>query len=202
MLADSGANEPGAVAGDAALVGRSAALRLLTIGHSNRSLADFLALLAAHQVEAVADVRRHPASRRHPHFAGDALERALRAAGVGYAHIPELGGMRAPRADSPHTALADGPFRGYADHTASDEFACGLARLLALAAVKRSAMMCAEAEPSHCLRSLLADTLIARGHAVADIVDAGPARAHRLPAHARVEGESVVYDGSQRRLPL
>jgi len=190
------------VGGNPALVGRSAALRLLTIGHSNRSLAEFLALLAAHRVEAIADVRRHPASRRHPHFAGAALERALGEVGIDYTHIPELGGMREPRADSPHTALADGPFRGYADHMASDEFARGLARLFVLAAAKRTAMMCAEADPAHCHRALLADAVLARGHAVEDIVDAGPARARRLHADARIEGEVVVYDGSQRRLAL
>jgi len=177
-------------------------MHLLTVGHSNRALQAFLALLAVHEVERVADVRRHPASRRHPHFAQHPLERALGEVGILYAHIPELGGMREPRADSPHTALADGPFRGYADHMASDEFARGLARLFALAAVKRTALMCAEADPAHCHRSLLADALLACGHAVGDIVDAGPPRAHRLHADARVEGGTVVYDGSQRRLPL
>jgi len=187
---------------DAAFVGRSAALRLLTVGHSNRPLADFLGLLAAHDVEVIADVRRYPASRRHPQFEGSALERALAGAGIGYVHLVELGGMRLARADTPHVALAADMLRGYADHMASDEFARGLGRLLALAAVKRTAAMCAEADPAHCHRSLLADALLARGHAVADIVDTGPARAHTLHPKARLEGEQVVYDGPQRRLPL
>jgi uncharacterized protein (DUF488 family) len=177
-------------------------MHLLTVGHSNRALQDLLALLAAHDVEAIADVRRHPASRRHPHFAGTALARSLSEARIAYAHVPELGGMREPSGDSPHTALADGPFRGYADHMASDEFARGLAKLLAVAASRRTAVLCAEADPAHCHRSLLADVLLARGHQVEHIVDAGPARPHALHHHARAEGGTVVYDGAQRRLPL
>jgi uncharacterized protein (DUF488 family) len=194
MVADSGSTAPRTGRTDAALV--------LSVGHSSRSLAGFLGLLTAHGVQAVADIRRHPVSRRHPHFAGAALARALGEAGIDYVHIPELGGMREPHADSPHAALADGPFRGYADHMASEEFARGLARLLALAGAKRSAAMCAEADPAHCHRSLLADALLARGHAVAHIVDAGPAPAHGLHVDARTEGENVVYDGLQRSLPL
>ena len=110
--------------------------------------------------------------------------------------------MREPSGDSPHTALADGPFRGYADHMASDEFARGLAKLLAVAASRRTAVLCAEADPAHCHRSLLADALLVRGHAVAHIVDAGPSGAHRLHARARSEGGTLVYDGAQGRLPL
>ena len=131
-----------------------------------------------------------------------ALARSLSEARIAYAHVPELGGLREPSADSPHTALADGPFRGYADHMASDEFARGLAQLLAVAASRRTAVLCAEADPAHCHRSLLADVLLARGHRVEHIVDTGPARAHALHHHARAEGGSVVYDGAQRRLPL
>lgn len=185
---------PGAQSG-----GRS---HLLTVGHSNRALQDFIALLAAHGVGAIADVRRLPASRRHPHFAGSALERSLGAAGIGYLHIPELGGMREPLAGSPHTALAEGAFRGYADHMASAEFARGVTRLLELAAAKTTAAMCAEADPKHCHRSLLADALLARGSTVAHILDAGTPRAHELHRGVRIEGGAPVYDGAQRRLPL
>jgi uncharacterized protein (DUF488 family) len=193
MLADSGSGAP---------LDSSTALRLLTVGHSNRSLDELLTLLTTHGVVAVADVRRHPASRRHPHFAGPALERSLRDAAIDYVHIPELGGMRDPRADSPHTALAEGAFRGYADHMASDEFARGVERLLELAAARLTAAMCAEADPAHCHRSLLADALLARGHAVAHIVDDGPPRAHRVHARARNERGALVYDGAQGRLGL
>src|SRR5437660_1726376 len=109
---------------------------------------------------------------------------------------------REPRADSPHTALAEGAFRGYADHMASDEFARGLAALLALAGARRTAAMCAEADPAHCHRSFIADALLLRGYEVEHIVDAGPARAHTLHPAARVEGEWLCYDGSQTRLGL
>jgi uncharacterized protein (DUF488 family) len=177
-------------------------MHLLTVGHSNRSLQAFLALLAAHDVRVIADVRRVPASRRHPHFAGAALERSLGESGIDYVHVPELGGMREPRADSPHTALAEGAFRGYGDHMASPEFARGLERLLAVAGQGATAFLCAEADPAHCHRSLLADALLARGHTVAHIVDPGPARPHALHTRARIEGGRVVYDGAQGRLPL
>jgi uncharacterized protein (DUF488 family) len=184
-------------------------MHLLTVGHSNRGLHDFMALLVAHGVHAVADVRRHPASRRFPHYSAGAIERTLREAGVVYAHLPELGGMRAQgtrpgegSADSPHLALAEGAFRAYADHMASDEFARGIARLLALAAGQPTAFMCAEADPAHCHRSLLADALLVRGHTVGHIVDAGAARAHALHTRARSEGGRLVYDGGQGRLPL
>ena len=177
-------------------------MHLYTVGHSNRALQDLLALLAAHGVEAIADVRRYPASRRHPQFEGAALERALGEVGRDYVHVVELGGMRLARPDTPHVALAADMFRGYADHMASEEFARGLEKLLALAAVKRTAAMCAEADPAHCHRSLLSDALVARGHTVEHIVDLGPTRPHRLNANARLEGEWLVYDGSQGRLPL
>jgi len=175
---------------------------LMTVGHSHRGLDEFLALLAAHRIEAVADVRRHPASRRHPHFAAPALAASLAAAGVAYRHLPELGGMREPRADSPHTALAETAFRGYADHMASAEFARGLEALLALAPTRRTAFLCAEADPAHCHRSFIADALVARGHRVEHILGQGPTRAHVLRQGARIEAGTLVYDGSQGRLGL
>jgi uncharacterized protein (DUF488 family) len=177
-------------------------MHLLTVGHSNRGLQAFLSMLAAHRVQAIADVRRHPASRRHPHFAQAPLERALGEAGLRYLHVPELGGMREPRADSPNTALAEGAFRGYADHMASDEFARGIASLLELASGARAAVMCAEADPAHCHRSFVADALLVRGHTVAHILDPALSRPHVLQAHARTEGQGLVYDGAQGRLAL
>jgi uncharacterized protein (DUF488 family) len=177
-------------------------MHLLTVGHSNRALHDFLELLSAHGVQAIADVRRYPSSRRHPQFAGPALERELAEVGIGYAHVVELGGMRLAREDSPHSALAADLFRGYADHMASEDFAQGLAKLIGLAGANLTATMCAEADPAHCHRSLLADALVIRGHTVAHIVDAGPARPHTLHPRVRVEGGALIYDGAQRRLPL
>src|SRR5215831_14337819 len=175
---------------------------ILTVGHSNRSLPEFLALLATHGVNALADVRRLPSSRRHPQFSSRALEASLREAGIDYAHLPELGGLRKPRPDSPHTAFREPMFRAYADNMRSDEFAIGLARLLALAARTTTAAMCAEADPFHCHRLLLADALTVRGHAVAHIVGSGPPRPHVLTTTARVEAEGLVYDAPQGRLGL
>ncbi len=171
-----------------------------TVGHSTRSLADFLALLAAHRITAVADVRRYPASRRHPHFAREALAGSLADAGVAYAWFPDLGGRRKPRPDSPHTAWESDAFRGYADHVDTEAFARSLAALLRLAGTHATAIMCAEAVPWRCHRQLIADTLTARGITVLDVVDTSRPTVHRLPPFARVEGTRVLYDIGQ--LPL
>jgi uncharacterized protein (DUF488 family) len=109
-----------------------------TVGHSTRTLETFLAILHGQSIAVVADVRRFPKSRRHPHFGGETLARSLEAAGLRYAWIPQLGGRRTPRPDSPHTAWREPGFRGYADHLATPEFAAGLARLLDLAAAAGS----------------------------------------------------------------
>ena len=123
--------------------------RILTIGHSTRPIEAFVALLGAHAVTLVADVRAMPYSRRHPQFGREALARALAASGIGYAHLPALGGKREGRADSPNRAIGEAGFRAYADHMASGEFAAGLAALATLADAPdaRVAMMCAEADP-------------------------------------------------------
>src|SRR5262249_13577345 len=147
-------------------------------------------------------VRRLPSSRRHPHFSGPALAASLGAAGIEYLHLPELGGLREARRDSPHTAFREPPFRAYADHLRGDEVAAGVARLLALAAGRTTAAMCAEADPFHCHRSLLADALTVRAHEVAHIIDRGPARPHALHRHARVGPDGLVYDAPQGRLGL
>ena len=153
-------------------------------------------------MKVLADVRRLPSSRRHPHFAGPALAASLDEAGIEYVHLPELGGLREARPDSPHTAFREPMFRAYADHMRSDEFAAGVARLLALGERATTAAMCAEADPAHCHRSLLADALLVRGHAVAHIVDTGPARPHTLHRLARNTPDGLVYDASQPRLAL
>lgn len=171
-----------------------------TIGHSTRTLADLLDLLGVHDVAGVADVRRFPASRRHPRFGREALAASLAAAGLAYDWLPELGGRRPARPDSPHTAWRVAAFRGYADHMDSPEFAAGLARLLALAAHRPTAVMCAEAVPWRCHRQLLADALVARGVEVRHVVDRAPARPHRLSPLARVVGDRIVYDVGQLSL--
>ena len=141
-------------------------------------------------------MRRYPVSRKWPHFDAAPLASALRAAGVDYAGFPELGGRRKPRPDSAHVAWREEGFRGFADFMESPEFEACLARLLALSDGARAALLCAEALPWKCHRSLIADALVARGETVEDILSTGKARPHRLPAFARVTAEGrLVYDG-------
>lgn len=166
-----------------------------TLGHSTLDLDAFLRLVAAHRIAGIVDIRRFPASRRHPHFAGEALARALAAAGVIYDWLPELGGRRTPRPDSPHVAWRVAGFHGYADHMETQEFARGLARLLELAAVRSSAVLCAEAVPWRCHRRLLADALLVCGVEVRHVVGPEAAGPHRLTDFARVDRGRLVYDG-------
>ena len=177
--------------------------RVATVGHSNRSLEDFLAILRAHGVRQAVDVRRFPASRKWPHFDAAALGRSLPEAGIAYVGMPELGGRRRSRPDSPHTAWRVEAFRGYADFTDTPAFRKSLEILEAHARERFSAIVCAEALPWRCHRSILADSLIARGWEVLEILSAGDARPRVLPDFARVDGGRVIYDGSgaQRTLP-
>ena len=168
---------------------------MVTIGHSTRLLEELVALLRAHGVARVADVRRFPRSRRHPHFAADALARDLAEAAIAYRHLPGLGGFRRPRPDSPNTAWRNASFRGYADYMATDEFAGHLDALLADARTAPMAIMCAEAVPWRCHRSLIADALLARGVEVRHILGLERAEPHALTASARVEGGRVRYPG-------
>ncbi len=174
---------------------RADAPTLLTIGHSTRPIEAFVALLAAHAVTLVADVRAAPYSRRHPQFSRETLARSLAQAGLGYAHLPQLGGRREGAADSPNRAIGEPGFRAYADHMASAEFAAGIAALVDLAEAPgaRVAMMCAEADPAHCHRGFVADALALGGRAVAHIRDAGPPEPHRPRAAARLREGFVSY---------
>ena len=165
-----------------------------TLGHSTLALEDFLALLAAHAIDAIADVRRFPASRRHPHFAREPLAASLAARGVVYSWLPALGGRRAPRPDSLHAAWRNASFRAYADHMDSAEFEGGLAAFLELARDRRAAIMCAEAVPWRCHRQLIADALVVRGVEVLHVTGRGDAGPHRLTPFARAEGGRVIYD--------
>jgi uncharacterized protein (DUF488 family) len=171
-----------------------------TVGHSNRTLDAFLAILAAHGVRQVADVRRYPASRKWPHFSAEAMEKSLPAAGVAYVGMPELGGRRKSSPDSPHTAWRVEAFRGYADYMDTPEFREALARLEGIARPTATAILCAEALPWQCHRSLIADSLMARGWDVFEILSEREARPKRLPEFARLDGDRVVYDSGQGRL--
>ena len=160
-----------------------------TVGHSTHSLATFEAVLAPYRIEAVADVRRFPGSRRLPHFGEAALATGLAGSGIAYHWFPELGGRRRPDPHSPNTAWRHPAFRAYADHVVSEEFAAGLFELLMVARGLRTAVMCSEVLWWRCHRRLIADVLVALGVSVVHILDARTARPHVLAPPA------VVVDG-------
>jgi uncharacterized protein (DUF488 family) len=166
-----------------------------TIGHSTRSFDEIAALLRAHGVTQVADVRTVPRSRRHPHFSREALARALLEAGVAYRHFAQLGGLRKPRADSPNVGWRHSGFRGYADHMDTPAFIEALDALVAWAHGGSTAVMCAEAVWWQCHRQLIADALLARGHEVRHIMSARSAPPHEMTAFACVENGRVRYTG-------
>ena len=168
--------------------------RLFTIGHSTRSLEEFLGLLGREGVTHLVDVRAFPASRRYPHFNGPDLAKSLAAAGIGYAHAPELGGRRKANRDSHNTAWRNEGFRAYADYMETPRFSSALDELLVSAEREPSAIMCAEAVPWRCHRSLISDAALARGVEVCHILDSG-AQEHKLTSFARIDGSRVRYDG-------
>lgn len=168
---------------------------IMTIGHSTRTAAEFLALLQTHDVTGIADVRTLPRSRRHPHFSREALAVFLPEQGIAYIHVPGLGGLRKPKRDSVNGGWRVEGFRGYADHMQSDEFRAGLEALLAFAETRQVAVMCAEAKWWQCHRQLVADALVARGIEVRHILSTGDTPAHQLTPFGRVEGSQVTYPG-------
>ena len=172
---------------------------VFTIGHSTRELDAFIALLEREGVRHVADVRRFPGSRRHPQFGRDALALALEGRGIAYSHHPSLGGRRSPRPDSPNGAWRNAGFRGYADYMATPEFTDALERLLDVARAEPTAIMCAEAVPWRCHRSMIADALVARGVPVRHILDART-EPHRLTSFAVVRDGGIVYPPEQGEL--
>jgi uncharacterized protein (DUF488 family) len=173
-----------------------------TVGHSTLAVGDLVDLLARNGVAGVADVRRHPGSRRHPQFAREALAAALERAGITYRWLPALGGRRPARADSPHVAWRNRAFRGYADHMDQPEFRQALEDLVRIAAERPTAVLCAEAVPWRCHRQLVADALVAAGHEVRHLLGSQPPAAHRLTPFARRVGDRLLYDGGQPALPL
>jgi len=176
---------------------------VLTIGHSNRTWKDFLELLRAHRVKRVIDVRSIPRSRHNPQFNRATLSKKLRAARIGYVHLRKLGGLRHARRDSPNMGWRNASFRGFADYMQTSDFESGLHRLMKLAGQKRSTIMCAEAVPWRCHRSLIADALTVRGIEVDDIMSMKRSQVHSLISFARVQGHRITYPvGSGGRVPL
>jgi uncharacterized protein (DUF488 family) len=164
-----------------------------TLGHSTRSWEDFVALLRRHGIRRLVDVRTFPGSRRYPHFGSDAMREALAREGIAYEHAPALGGRRRPAPDSPNGAWRSEGFRGYADHMRSDTFAEAIAHLEEEAREMPTAIMCSEAVPWRCHRTLISDALVARGDEVRHILDA-KASPHTLTRFARVVDGEVRYD--------
>jgi uncharacterized protein (DUF488 family) len=172
---------------------------VFTIGHSTRELATLIAMLRAHGIEKLIDVRTMPRTRKNPQFNRDTLPDALQAAGIGYTHMAGLGGLRHARPDSVNTGWHNASFRGYADYMQTPAFADNIEQLIAHAGKQRIALMCAEAVPWRCHRSLIADALAARGIAVCHIMSEKRADPHRLTPFARVEGTAVTYPEDVRR---
>ena len=167
--------------------------QIWTIGHSTLPATAFIALLHAHDVELLADVRRFPSSRRHPQFNRESLTESLAKVGIDYLHFPELGGRREPRPDSVNTDWREAGFRGYADYMQTTEFQAGIARLLEAASPERCAIMCAEKAWQNCHRGLISDLLKASGQEVVHIVDCGHDEPHSYTKPARLIDGILSY---------
>ena len=176
---------------------------IFTIGHSTRPLEELIELLRAHEVRRVIDIRTIPRSRRNPQYNRETLGPALRSRKIGYVHLKGLGGLRRAKSDSKNIGWHNASFRGYADYMQTSEFDTGLKRAIRLSAVKPSALMCAEAVPWRCHRSLVADALAARTFPVEHILSVSRANKHKLTSFARLRGEKVTYpsDKPDRRKP-
>lgn len=170
---------------------------IFTIGHSTRALDEFIALLKAHKVEQVVDVRTIPRSRHNPQFNRDTLPVVLRNARIGYRHTKGLGGLRHSRKDSLNMGWRNTGFRGFADYMQTTEFETNLKKLIELAKKKQVVIMCAEAVPWRCHRSLIADALIVRGIHVEDIMSPTHRQPHKLTPFAQVKGEHIVYPSTE-----
>jgi uncharacterized protein (DUF488 family) len=171
-------------------------MTIFTIGHSTRRIDELIELLRAHGVRVLADIRTIPKSRRNPQFEQSRLSASLRAAGLDYVHLPSLGGLRKPQKDSPNAGWQNESFRGYADYMSSTDFASGISELLELASSQGPvAIMCAEAVPWRCHRSMVADALVVSGEHVEHIVGPGLTHSHRLNPMARVDNGQITYPG-------
>jgi uncharacterized protein (DUF488 family) len=169
---------------------------VLTIGHSTHPAGEFIAMLEAHGVDLLADVRTIPRSRHNPQFNCDALQASLAEAEMRYVAMPCLGGLRHPRPDSPHTAWRNASFRGYAGYMQTTEFHENLDRLIELSQQTQAVIMCAEAVPWRCHRSLIADALVVRGIPVEHIMTLTSSRPHQLTPFARISGTQIIYDAA------
>ncbi|HEX6995457.1 MAG TPA: DUF488 domain-containing protein [Gammaproteobacteria bacterium] len=164
-----------------------------TIGHSTRPIGELVDLLRRNGIDTLVDIRTVPKSRHNPQFEARRLEQSLEEAGIEYRYAPELGGLRRPAKDSINTGWRNSSFRAYADYMQSDAFAQAVDALAALASTRRPAIMCAEAVPWRCHRSLVGDALLVRGVDVLDIIDGSSPRPHKLTPFAKVDGTRITY---------
>ncbi len=174
--------------------------KLYTIGHSTRTLDEFVAILAADQIKTLVDVRTVPRSRRVPQFNTENLADSLPQQHIRYLHLPDLGGLRKARPDSPNTGWRNDSFRGYADYMQTPKFESGLNKLMTVATQEPTAIMCAEAVPWRCHRSLIADALLVRGWEVIDLFSEKTSKPHKLTDFAKVDGTALSYPPQQAQL--
>lgn len=173
---------------------------IFTLGHSTLPIERFLAVLQAYGIERLADIRTIPRSRHNPQFNATTLANSLGAQHLNYVHIKALGGLRHARKDSPNTGWRNESFRGFADYMQTEEFENALSALIRMGKEKRVAIMCAEAVPWRCHRSLVADALSVRGVPVVEILSESSYRTHTLTPFARVEGARITYPPDQAKL--
>jgi uncharacterized protein (DUF488 family) len=178
---------------------------VMTIGHSTHTLEEFIGLLQTHGATCLVDVRTMPRSRHNPQFNKASLPRSLKKAGLGYLHMPGLGGLRHAKRDSPNTGWRNASFRGYADYMQTPEFAESLDELIQLANQEQIVLMCAEAVPWRCHRSLIADALLVRGIRTEDIMSPTRRQVHTLTPFAKIRGTAITYtteaSGSTQKKP-
>jgi uncharacterized protein (DUF488 family) len=173
------------------------ATEIWTVGHSTHSILEFAAILQAHHIAALADVRRFPGSRKFPQFNQEEFSKYLERDGIEYAHFPELGGRRRARPDSPNTIWRNESFRGYADYMMTESFQLGIQRLLELVERKRTAIMCAEALWWQCHRSLISDFLKIHGCTVHHILSATKTEEHPFTSAARIVDGKLSYSPAE-----
>ncbi|MBS0605137.1 MAG: DUF488 domain-containing protein [Verrucomicrobia bacterium] len=169
--------------------------KVYTIGHSTRPLKRFIELLKAHEIQCVIDIRSIPKSRHCPQFNKLRLQESLHKVGIGYRHMKELGGLRHPLKDSPNTTWINASFRGYADYMQTEEFAVALKKLEKIAGKKRCALLCSEAVPWRCHRSLVADALTVKRWKALHIQSRKTAKQHALTPFLRIRKKKLIYDG-------
>ena len=174
---------------------------IFTIGHSTRTLDEFVELMEAFKVNLLIDVRSVPRSRHNPQFNKETFPEVLKPLDIKYVHMPEIGGLRRPKRDSVNTAWRNKTFRGYADYMQTKEFTAQLLKIVAYARENRLALMCAEALPWRCHRSLIADALLVRNIKVEHIISRDSSISHKLTEWAKVEGTKITYPLYSKETP-